>query len=161
MYQPGSIYTRSPEEKRDMFLAWDRTDKAFFASGACHILAHQFTWMHQYEGFELIHINPKNKDHGGHHMFASDGKWAFDFNGWTLEEELLREYKKAYKEKFAGWEYDRVVVPLDWKLFGEYLLAHHHRPPEYFPYLPWERAYNYIKRFPSKPPKSSNVPISY
>lgn len=73
-------------------------------------------------------------------MFASNGEWAFDFNGWTLEKELLQEYTQAYKEKFEGWEYDRVVVPLDWKRYA---------------YLPWERAYNYIKQFPSEPPKGA------
>ena len=153
MYQPGNIYTRTPEEMRDMFLAWDRPDKAFFASGACHILGHLFAWMHRHEGFELIHIKPKNKEQGGHHMFASNGTWAFDFNGWTREKELLQEYTKAYESKFTDWTCDLITVPLDWQQFSEYLRGCHHRPPEFFPYLPWERAYRYLQQFPQEPPK--------
>lgn len=154
MYKPGITYTRSDAEKRDIFLAWNRPDEAFFAAGACHILAHLFASMHRHEGFEIIHISPKGKDASGHHMYAGNGEWAFDFNGWTREEELLREYAKAYQAKYPGWEYEKIVVPMDWQGFGEYLLKTHHRPPEYFPYLPWERAYEFIGRFPAKPPEN-------
>lgn len=152
MYKPGITYTRTPEEKQDMFLAWQRPDKAFFAAGACHILGFLFVSLHMHEGYKLIHIKPKGKNASGHHMFASNGTWAFDFNGWTKETELLGEYAKAYIEKYPGWEYERVAVPYDWEGFGKYLLETHHRPPEYFPHLPWERAYTYIQQFPSQPP---------
>jgi|GEM_PF-5547268 len=33
---------RTPEERRNTFKSWERDDRAFFASGACHILADLF-----------------------------------------------------------------------------------------------------------------------
>lgn len=94
-YEPGIIFQRTPDENRDMFLAWQRPDKAFFAAGACHILAHMFLSLHHGEGYEFIYIKPK----------------------------------------------------------GDYPGNHHVRPPEYFPELPWRRAYDYIRQFPAEPPK--------
>ncbi|HVQ44563.1 MAG TPA: hypothetical protein VMT30_06370 [Candidatus Saccharimonadia bacterium] len=148
MYQPGIVYERTPEEYRDPFLAWKREDRAFFAAGACHILAHMFLELHTGEGYKLIHIKPRGEQ-PGHHMYASNGVWVFDFNGWTREEELLEVYGAAYRQKHPGWEYERIVVE---EGLPSYALKNNHRPPEYFPYLPWERAYTYIKRFPAEPP---------
>lgn len=108
MYQPGIIYTRTPEENQDIFKAWARPDEAFFAAGACHILGHLFFWMHRHEGFKLVHIKP-TKGTIGHHMFASDGEWAFDFNGWTREEELLKSYVAAYQKEHPGWSYEKIT----------------------------------------------------
>lgn len=150
MYVSGLKYMRSPEESRDVFLAWKRPDKAFFASGACHILAHMFLSLHYGEQYQLIYIKPKQKNYPGNHMYASDGKWAFDFNGWTLEEELLEVTKKEFGDKYKGWDYTRIVIK---EGLPEYLKhSNHLRGPEYFPQLPWERAYKYVKRFSYTPP---------
>ncbi len=151
MYDPGINYPRTPEERRDIFLAWKREDKAFFASGACHILAHQFLSLHPDEGYELIFIQPVD-GFTGTHMYASNGTWAFDFDGWTLEKELLEVYEAVYKKAYPGWEYDRIVIK---EGLPAYIAAGKHqlRPPEYFAELPWKRAYEYIKQFSSSPPK--------
>lgn len=148
MYTVGINYERSVEEYNDPFLAWKRSDKAFFASGACHILAYMFLSVHDKEGYKLIHIKPRSPFRGNH-MYASNGTWAFDFNGWALEKELLTEYEKAYQAKYPGWSYDRIEVD---EPFHTYIQKSNHMPPEYFPYLPWERAYKYIKSLPPNPP---------
>lgn len=150
MYEPCLMYTRTEDEIRDPFLSWQREDKPFFAAGACHILAHMFLSLHPDEGFQLIYIKPK-KDYLGTHLYASNGTWAFDFNGWTLEEELLEATTAAYRQLYDDWDFDRVVIREGLPAFiakGQ----HNLRPPEYFPFLPWERAYNYIKQFPATPP---------
>lgn len=150
MYEPGFIYQRAPEENRDMFLAWQREDKAFFAAGACHILAHMFLSLHYDEDYQLIYIKPKG-DYPGNHMYASNGIWAFDFNGWTLEEELLEVTAAAYRQAYPTWECERIVIA---EGLPAYIAKGQHnlRPPEYFPELPWPRAYAYIQRFPAVPP---------
>src|SRR3954469_6792468 len=92
-------------------MAWNRPDKAFFAAGACHILGHLFTQLHRGHHFTLVHIKPHPSLHDrGDHMYAPDGTWAFDFNGWTLETELLKAHAAACTAKYPGWEYERVVV---------------------------------------------------
>lgn len=152
MYEPGLLYARSPAERRDPFVAWQREDKAFFASGACHILAHMFLSLHTGEGFELIYVRPK-RNLPGNHMYASNGIWAFDFNGWTPEEELLTVTRGAYQKAYKGWDFERIVIKEGLPAFiakGDHQL----RPPEYFPHLPWERAYKYLARFPAEPPEA-------
>jgi hypothetical protein len=149
MYRPGIIYTRTPDENQDIFKAWARPDEAFFAAGACHILGHLFFWMHRHEGFKLTHIRPTKGD-VGHHMFASNGEWAFDFNGWTREKDLLQSYTAAYKKEYPGWSYEKIIYE-----HGLFDKPEDHMPPEFFPHLPWERAYKYIQRFPTQPPKET------
>jgi hypothetical protein len=149
MYEPGLAYMRTPEEKRDVFASWRRDDKAFFASGACHILAHMFLSLHAGEGYELAYIKPTGQ-HPGNHMYASDGTWAFDFNGWTKEEELLAGHAAAFQRAYPGWAYERIIIR---EGLPEYLKhSNHLRGPEYFPELPWERANKYLQKFPESPP---------
>lgn len=148
MYEPGIIYMRTQKVNRGPFLDWQRPDRDFFAAGACHILAHMFLCLHLGEGYELIHIKPKG-DYPGNHMYASNGVWAFDFNGWILEEELLEVSEAAWRQAYPAWEGERLVVK---EGLPGYAHKNNHRPPEYFPYLPWERAYQYIKQFPLHPP---------
>ncbi|HEX3588635.1 MAG TPA: hypothetical protein VHV74_03310 [Pseudonocardiaceae bacterium] len=42
MYQPPSAVARTPLERADQLASWQRPDQAFFAAGACHILAFAF-----------------------------------------------------------------------------------------------------------------------
>lgn len=144
------ILERTSEEKRDVFLSWKRDDKAFFASGACHILAHQFLSMHGGEGYVLVRIKPLD-DLPGNHYCASNGEWVFDYHGWSLESEYLKAMEKAYRDKYANWNYDRIEISeglVDHIASGN----HNLRPPEYFPELPWKRAYDYMQQFDPNPP---------
>lgn len=149
-YQPSLTFERTAEEYADMFKSWLRGDQAFFAAGACHILAFTFFSLHPNEGYEIIYIKPKAK-YPGTHVYITNGTWAFDHNGWTKEKELLEVTNRAYKAKYPGWAFKRILVTEDLETFCK---ANNHRPPAYFAYLPWERAYKYIQRFNSEPPKS-------
>jgi hypothetical protein len=152
MYIPSTHYKRSPEERADKFLAWKRDDTAFFAAGACHILAFMFMELHSREKkYKIIGLKAK-QDKYVHHVYVTDGIWAFDHAGWTLEEELLRETKKANSEIDKDWDYEKIEITEDLETFCKH---QYHRPPSYFPYLPWERAYNYIKKFSSEPNKKN------
>jgi hypothetical protein len=147
MYISSLTYKRSVAQKADPFLSWKRTDKEFFAAGACHILAYMFLQLHPNENWSIIHIKPK-RGYSGNHVYVTNGTWAFDYHGWTLEKELLEETQKAYTKEYKGWQFERVIVQDDLETFCR---ANDHCPPSYFPYLPWERGYNYIKQFPDSP----------
>jgi|SRR6185436_11835450 len=150
MYETSIKYHRTPEERADQFLSWKRSDKAFFSNGACHILAFTFTYLHPDRNLELVFIRPKNNSKGNH-MYVLDGEWAFDFNGWTKEKELLEVTKSEHQKLHSpDWDYDKVIIKEDLETFCK---NNNHRPPAYFAYLPWERTYNYIKQFGSMPPK--------
>ncbi len=103
--------------------------------------------LHYGQGFERVHIRP----HGnmpGNHVYVTDGIWAFDFNGWTKEVELLEVYENAYATKHPGWKYDKAIIKDDLEAFCK---NNNHRSPWQFPYLPRERAYKYIKQFSDTP----------
>jgi hypothetical protein len=149
MYTVAIHFARTDAEYKDVFLAWQRDNRSFFAAGACHILAHLFLSLHHGGDYQLIYIKP-HEGFKGSHMYASDGTWAFDFNGWTLEAELLTEHTSAYQAAFPGWGYNRVVVTEGLPEFMKH--TNDLRPPDYFPELPWRRAYDFINSFDSHPP---------
>ena len=148
MYKPGLLFERTPEERRDPFLSWRREDQPFFAAGACHILAEMFRQLHHGEGYEVIFIKPRIENQGTH-VYMSNGTWAFDHNGWTLEKKLLETITATYSKKYPGWSFERIVIKDDLETFCR---NNNHRQPWQFAYLPWERAYNFIKQFPDSPP---------
>jgi hypothetical protein len=150
-YKPSFLFDRTTEEKRDMFKSWARDDQAFFASGACHILADLFVQLHMHEGYKMVFIKPA-KGFAGNHVYASNGVWAFDHNGWTQEKDLIAATEKAYKTKYPGWSYERIVIEPGITALEDFCKANNHRLPWQFAHLPWERAYEYIARFDAKPP---------
>jgi hypothetical protein len=109
MPEPALKYMRTPEESRDVLLSWLREDMVFFAAGACHILAHMFLSLHPNEGFDLIYTKPVNKQ-PGNHMYVSGGTWAFDFNRWSLEKDLLKVNETLAKDRYPNWNYERIVI---------------------------------------------------
>jgi hypothetical protein len=151
MYKPCFTFDRTPEEKRDMFKSWERDDTAFFAAGACHILADLFVQLHRHEGYKMVYTKPTEK-FPGNHVYASNGDWAFDHNGWTKEKELLTLTEQAYAQKYPGWTYERLVIGNSLTALEEFSRANFHRLPWQFAHVPWERAYSYIRQFPDAPP---------
>ncbi len=150
-YMPSFAFARTPEERRDIFRSWAREDRAFFAAGACHILASLFTDLHQHEGYQMIYIRPSD-GFTGNHVYASNGTWAFDHNGWMKESTLLTLTQQAYTQKYPGWSYERIPIEFSMTALEDFCKANMHRLPWQFAYLPWERAYHYINQFPAMPP---------
>ena len=109
MPEPALKYIRTSEESRDVFLSWRREDMVFFADGVCHILVHMFLSLKQNEDFDLIYTKPVNKQ-PGNHMYVSGGTWAFDFNRWSLEKDLLKVNETFAKDRYPSWNYERIVI---------------------------------------------------
>lgn len=151
MYKPSLLFDRTPEQRKDPFLSWQREDQSFFAAGACHILAEMFIQLHPGENFKMIFIKP-HEGFVGNHVYASDGFWAFDHNGWTKESDLLQATVDAYTKKYPGWKYERIEIEPTITSLEDFCKANFHRLPWQFAFLPWERAYNYIKRFSDSHP---------
>lgn len=151
MYKPSYLFDRTPEEKKDPFKSWARDDQAFFATGACHILAELFVQLHGDEGYYKVHIKPA-AGFSGNHVYATNGVWAFDHDGWTKDEELLAVIEQGFRQKYPDWNYERRVIKEDFETFCK---DNNHRLPWQFAHLPWERAYSYIQRFGSKPRRAS------
>ena len=139
MDTPCSTFRRTPAERADQELSWRRGDQAFFAAGACHILAFAFQHLHPDAGFSVIGLR-KIGEAWVSHAYVSDGRWAFDHDGWTPEEELLAVTTAA--EPAPGWQ--RLVIDTDLETF-----CREHSSPAATPvaHPPWQRAYDYIARF--------------
>ncbi len=151
MYESGIKYTRTPQERVDEELSWKRPDTAFFAAGACHILAFTFQDMFPDLNIQIKHIMPAARFNGaGSHVYALEGEWAFDFNGWSKESELLAATEEAYRAAHPGWEYELVTFTDDLEASCE---KYSHRKPEDFAHLPFERAEAFIRQFDSRPPQ--------
>lgn len=151
MYKPGLLFDRTPEEMRDLFKSWERSDQAFFAAGACHILADLFLQLHTGEDYELIHLKPADGQ-PGNHVYVAYNNWAFDHNGWTKETELLATIEAAYVARYPGWTYERRIITENLETFCK---ENNHKLPWQYAHLPWERAYNYLKQFSAEPPETS------
>ncbi len=84
------------------------------------------------KGFQIYAL----RERGGQypfHVFVSDGLWAFDHCGWTLDTELREAY-----------EAEVLMVQTDLETF---CAENNHRLPEQFAHLPWQRAHDYIARY--------------
>lgn len=151
MYKPSYLFDRTPEQKKDIFASWERDDQSFFASGACHILADAFVQLHRDEGYKMVHLKPA-EGFSGNHVYASNGTWAFDHNGWAREAELLEVTERAFVDRYPDWSYQRNEIEWTMTSLETFCRANNHRLPWQYAYLPWERAYRYISKFSSRPP---------
>ena len=144
MYISSLEYERTPKEFKDQKLSWNRTDEAFFASGACHVLAFTLKGMLSDPAYKIVFIKPAGEfGSTGTHVYVTDGVNAFDFNGWSKESELLDETKKSYQSKYPSWTFEKVVVESD---IAEFCKKNQHRPPSEFAGDAVGRAKNFIER---------------
>ncbi|MEV7230308.1 hypothetical protein AB0M79_25310 [Polymorphospora sp. NPDC051019] len=131
-YEPADRFRRTDAERADQLLSWQRDDQAFFAAGACHILAWAFLQTNPDSGYEIHGLRRPGEAHC-HHVYVTDGLWAFDHCGWTLASEL----RKAYQS-------ENLIIRSDLETF---CAEHNSRLPHQFAHLPWQRAHNYIARY--------------
>ena len=93
---------RTERQKRDLEAGWRRFDRSFFASGACHILTHEFLKRGEFKDFHPYSIVPES-DFRGSHVFASDGILVFDYHGWSDYSNFMDHYFQKIKRIFPGW----------------------------------------------------------
>ncbi|TDC88872.1 hypothetical protein E1161_22665 [Saccharopolyspora aridisoli] len=121
-------------------MSWQRPDKAFFAAGACHILAFAFLETYPETGFFPVGLW-SDVSKNPHHVYVIDGTWAFDHDGWTPHTELLATTHAA--EPHTRYQPHRIEPDLD--LLCE---RYHHRARHQFALDPWQRALRYLDLFP-------------
>lgn len=137
---------RTPAEREDQLVSWRRPDRAFFAAGACHILAFRFRELHPSEDWTLVHLRP-HEGFTGSHVYVSDGEWALDFNGWTRQDLFLAETTRRCRARWPGWAFD--LIPIH-ETLAEFCAANRHRLPSEYAFDPIPRADAYLARFESR-----------
>ncbi|TCC53520.1 hypothetical protein E0H75_07495 [Kribbella capetownensis] len=139
-YTPSGVFRRTPEERADQEVSWNRSDQAFFAAGACHILAWEFVARHP--AYRLAGMW-KAGDESPSHVIATDGTWAFDHDGWTREVDVLAE-----TAAFESGRWELRPIPTD---LATFCADHWHRMPHQYHQDPRPRARAYLDRFPPSP----------
>jgi hypothetical protein len=136
--EAAGAFRRTPLERRDQRVAWERSDQAFFAAGACHVLA--WTGQERFPdraiGLTAIRVAGGSRVF---HTYATWEGWAFDHSGWNAEPALV-----AVNADFEGRPLERVEVASD---LAEFCGEHHHRMPQDFWQDPVPRARAYVERY--------------
>lgn len=134
----AGAFRRTPIERSDQRVAWERTDQAFFAAGACHILAWVCRDSHPDRSIEIAAV----RFAGGRqvfHTYAIWDRWAFDHSGWNPEPQLL-----AVNTDFEGQPLERVPITVSLADFCE---KYYHRMPNQYWHDPLPRAREYVGRY--------------
>lgn len=140
VYESPGVHRRSGAERRDQVLSWQRSDSAFFAAGACHILAFEFLRRPDTQRFEAVGLQRPGASFFDH-VYVSDGLWAFDYYGWTPESELITEILKFETASDPCLSLERIVIDGD---FEALCTKYRHRRPSDFAADPRPRARQYL-----------------
>ncbi|MGV9214261.1 hypothetical protein ACTFTM_20580 [Micromonospora sp. RB23] len=136
--EAAGMFRRTPIERADQRVAWDRADQAFFAAGACHILAWACRDVYPDKSIDVIAVR-----HAGEpqvfHVYAAWNGWAFDHSAWNFESQLL-----AVNTHFEGQPLQRLTITED---LAEFCDKHRHRLPDEYWQDPFPRARRYVGRY--------------
>ena len=98
--------------KADPVRRWHRSDRQFFANGACHILAFAFLERHPDGGYHARWIRPA-AGFVGNHIYVTNGWLAFDYHGFSCEQRLLDLVFRRARRFFPGWFATLIDVPAE------------------------------------------------
>lgn len=145
-----------PGFKSDPVRRWGRPDRMFFAHGACHILACAFLERWPEAGYSAIWIRPR-PGFAGNHIFVSDGRYVFDYHGYSRREAFVAHEWLSARRYWPGWDADLVPLPAP-VLISEALSKTYPglwlREPGQFLHDALPRARGFLARF-GPPPKGA------
>jgi hypothetical protein len=132
-------YRRTPLERADQRVSWERPDQAFFAAGACHILAWVCREAHPKRSVGVTGLRFAAEQQV-FHVYATWNDWAFDHSGWNTESQLF-----MVNQAFEGRPLERVTITATLAAFCE---EHRSRMPTQYWRDPLPRAREYLGRYP-------------
>jgi hypothetical protein len=141
--QAAGSFRRTEIERADQRVAWERSDQAFFAAGACHLLAWACRDAYLDRSIAIEALRVEGELHAFHTYATWDG-WTFDHSGWNPEPQLLE-----VNTDFEGRPLERIGITVSLDVFCE---RHYHRMPHHYWRDPTKRAREYVGRY--KPPWS-------
>jgi hypothetical protein len=98
--------------KNDPVRRWALSDRIFFASGACHILAWAFLDRYPDAGFRPIWIKPA-RGYSGNHILAVSGSTSFDYRGYRDWQRIQEHTRRKAGQYWPGWSATLVELPPD------------------------------------------------
>ncbi|MFG1891680.1 hypothetical protein ACGFIR_27885 [Micromonospora sp. NPDC049051] len=136
--EAAGTFRRTQIERSDQRIAWERTDQAFFAAGACHILAWVCRESYADRPIEIAAVRFAGERQVFHVYALWDG-WAFDHSGWHPESQLL-----AVNTEFEGRPLEQVKIT---DSLAEFCEEHLSRMPNQYWLDPLPRARKYVSRY--------------
>lgn len=91
-------------------MRWALPDRVFFASGACHVVAHAFLERHGSDGRRVMWIRPE-AGFAGHHIFIDGPGWTFDYHGYVRPGLLVAHYGRRARQRCPRWSATLVELP--------------------------------------------------
>lgn len=85
--EASGAYRRTQAERDDQRLSWTRPDRAFFASGACHILAWACREAYPDRAVGIAAMRFVGEPRA-FHVYATWRDAGFDHSGWNAESDL-------------------------------------------------------------------------
>jgi hypothetical protein len=92
------------------------------AKVGCHILAWEFVARHP--SYQVVALRKKCEPSPSH-VIATDGRWAFDHDGWTTTDALM----VATTAHDPGTEWELIPITTD---LATFCAEDYHRPPEVY-----------------------------
>lgn len=106
------MYRIDGAKKRDPAQRWALPDRAFFACGACHILAWAFLDRYSQAGFHAIWLKP-DTGFTGNHIVVTDGVRVFDYHGYARRDRFLTHSFGKARRWWPGWHATLIPLPPD------------------------------------------------
>jgi hypothetical protein len=138
---------RTEEQKRDPVRSWYRSDRSFFAAGACHILAGAFLETYPNTGFNPQLISP-HPGLPGSHVFVSNGEIVFDYHGISKHHDFLSHYFTKIRRFFPRWQ-GEIIRLKESPISESFCRTYNHRLPSQYLHNPLPRAFSFLAHFPS------------
>jgi hypothetical protein len=133
----AGAFRRTAIERADQRVSWQRSDQAFFAAGACHILAWACRESYRDRPIEIAAMRCVG-ERALLHVYALWNGWAFDHSGWNPEPRLLEA-----NARFEGRQLECVRIRDGLAAFCR---QHDHRMPQQYWRDPRPRAHEYVNR---------------
>jgi hypothetical protein len=134
---------RTEAQKKDQVLSWRRGDRAFFASGACHILAHVFLQEYGAQGYRPYLILP-DSGFRGRHVYAATEDRVFDYHGFSAKANFLEHYFRKMKRFLPGWT--ATIVELNDFMTPSFFQQFNCRAPSQYLIDPQPRAKAFVQQ---------------
>ena len=133
----AGTFRRTALERSDQRVAWERTDQAFFAAGACHVLAWTCRESYPHQEIGVAALRFVGEPHA-FHVFATWRDWAYDHAGWNPEADLL-----AVNAHFERRPIERLTITTG---LARFCAEHASRMPDQYWRDPLPRARAYVAR---------------
>jgi hypothetical protein len=106
------MYVIDRAKKGDAARQWALPDRVFFACGACQVLAYVAEESFRQAGFRTYWLRPA-ANFRGNHIILSDGRYAFDYHGWSKLGHLLEHAVRKANRWWPGWSCEMLPVAPD------------------------------------------------